>query len=388
MKIVTIVGARPQIIKAAALSREIQNHFNDEIKEFIIHTGQHYDDNMSEVFFRELSIPAPNVNLNIGSSSHGEQTGRMMEGIEKVLTENKPDALVIYGDTNSTLAGAVAAAKMHIPVFHIEAGLRSFNKKMPEEINRIVADHCSTLMFCPTKTAIQNLENEGFLAGLMSPYSMDKPGVFHAGDIMFDNSVFFAQIAEKQSKIIEDQNLKDIPFILATVHRNDNTDNEDRLRMIFDALCLASINTKLPVVFPLHPRTKKMMDAWNIGSNIPAGADVRIIPPASFLDMILLEKNCRLVLTDSGGVQKEAYFFSRPSIILRPETEWVEIVDLRAAKLADHSAPEIAAQAEAMINYPPTEFPPVFGDGHAAEFICEKMLEFYQSLLRKNAIKK
>jgi len=387
MRIVTIVGARPQIIKAAALSREIQKNFSSEIEEIIVHTGQHYDDNMSEVFFRELSIPAPNVNLNVGSSSHGEQTGRMMEGIEKVLIEYQPDALVIYGDTNSTLAGAVAAAKLHIPVFHIEAGLRSFNKKMPEEINRIVADHCSTLMFCPTKTAIRNLENEGFPAGLMSPYSMDKPGVFHGGDIMFDNSVFFAGIAEKQSKIIEEQKLKDVPFILSTVHRNDNTDHEERLRMIFDALCLASINTGLPVVFPVHPRTKKMMDAWNIGSNIPAGADVRIIPPASFLDMILLEKNCRLVLTDSGGVQKEAYFFSRPSIILRPETEWVEIVELRAAKLADHSAPEIAAQAEAMISYPPTGFPPVFGDGHAAEFICEKMLEFHKSILRKNTKK-
>ena len=334
---------------------------------------------MSEVFFRELNIPAPNVNLNVGSSSHGEQTGRMMEGIEKVLVEYKPDALVIYGDTNSTLAGAVAAAKLHIPVFHIEAGLRSFNKKMPEEINRIVADHCSTLMFCPTKTAIKNLENEGFLSGLMSPYSMDKPGVFHGGDIMFDNSVFFAGIAEKQSKIIDELNLKNLPFILATVHRNDNTDNEERLRMIFDALCLTSINTKLPVIFPAHPRTKKMMTAWNIGCNIPASADLRIIPPASFLDMILLEKNCCLVLTDSGGVQKEAYFFSRPSIILRPETEWVEIVELRAAKLADNTAPEIAAQAEAMINYPPTDFPPVFGDAHAANFICSKMLEFYKS---------
>ena len=239
MRIVTIVGARPQIIKAAALSREIQNHFGSEIEEIIVQTGQHYDDNMSDVFFRELNIPAPNVNLNVGSSSHGEQTGRMMEGIEKVLIEYKPEALVIYGDTNSTLAGAVAAAKLHIPVFHIEAGLRSFNKKMPEETNRIVADHCSTLMFCPTKTAIINLENEGFPAGLMSPYSMDKPGVFHGGDIMFDNSVFFAGIAEKQSKIIEEQKLKDVPFILATVHRNDNTDHEDRLRMIFDALCLA-----------------------------------------------------------------------------------------------------------------------------------------------------
>lgn len=384
MRIVTIVGARPQIIKAAALSREIQKHFSTEIEEIIVHTGQHYDDNMSEVFFRELNIPTPNVNLNVGSSSHGEQTGRMMVGIEKVLLEYKPDALVVYGDTNSTLAGAVTAAKLHIPVFHIEAGLRSFNKKMPEEINRIVADHCSTLMFCPTKTAIRNLETEGFSAGLMSPYSLDKPGIFHGGDIMFDNSVHFADIAEKQSKIIEEQKLKDVPFILATVHRNDNTDNEDRLRMIFDALCLASANTGLPVIFPVHPRTKKMMDASNIGGKIADGADVRIIPPASFLDMILLEKNCHLVLTDSGGVQKEAYFFSRPSIILRPETEWVEIVELRAARLADHSAIEIAAQAEAMINYPPTEFPPVFGDGHAAEFICDKMLDFYKVTFKKH----
>jgi len=377
MRIVTIVGARPQIIKAAALSREINLHFKDSIEEIIVHTGQHYDENMSEVFFRELSIPAPNVNLNVGSSSHGEQTGRMMEGIEKVLTEYRPDALVVYGDTNSTLAGAVAAAKMHIPVFHIEAGLRSFNKKMPEEINRIVADHCSTLMFCPTKTAIKNLADEGFAAGLMSPYSMDKPGVFHGGDIMFDNSVHFAAIAEKQSTIIEELKLKDVPFILATIHRNDNTDHEERLEMIFNALCLASKNTGLPVIFPVHPRTRKMMDSWNIGQHIPAGADVRILPPASFLDMILLEKNCRLVLTDSGGVQKEAYFFSRPSIILRPETEWVEIVELRAARLCAHTSAEIAEQAEALINYPPTEYPPIFGDGHAAAFMCEKMLDFF-----------
>ncbi|MPM04742.1 UDP-2,3-diacetamido-2,3-dideoxy-D-glucuronate 2-epimerase [bioreactor metagenome] len=381
MKIVTIVGARPQIIKAAALSREISLHFSNEIEEIIVHTGQHYDDNMSEVFFRELSIPAPHFNLNVGSSNHGEQTARMLEGIEKILLEQKPDALVIYGDTNSTLAGAVAASKLHIPVFHIEAGLRSFNKKMPEEINRIVADHCSTLMFCPTKTAIKNLENEGFPAGLMSPYSIDKPGVFHGGDIMFDNSVYFASVAEKQSTIIEDQELSGVAFILATVHRNDNTDNRERLETIFNALCISSLRTNLPVVFPVHPRTKKMMKEWGIGTSIPDGADVRLIPPASFLDMILLEKNCRLVLTDSGGVQKEAFFFSRPSIILRPETEWVEIIELRAAKLADRTAEEIASQAEAMINYPPTEYPPIFGDGTAAAFICEKMLEFYKSTL-------
>jgi UDP-GlcNAc3NAcA epimerase len=383
MRIVTIVGARPQIIKAAALSREIKTNFGNEIEEIIVHTGQHYDDNMSEVFFRELNIPAPNVNLNVGSSNHGEQTARMMDGIEKVLINHKPDALVIYGDTNSTLAGAVAASKLHIPVFHIEAGLRSFNKKMPEEINRIIADHCSTLMFCPTKTAIKNLENEGFSSGLLGPFSIDKPGIFHSGDIMFDNSVFFAEIAEKQSKIIEDLNLKDTPFILATVHRNDNTDNENRLRMIFDALCLSSVNTKLPVIFPVHPRTKKMMDTWSIGKNIMPGADLRLVPPASFLDMIMLEKNCSLVLTDSGGVQKEAFFFSRPSIILRPETEWVEIVELRAANLADDTAEKIAAQAEAMINYPPDNYMPIFGDGHSANYICRKMLDFYNSLNSK-----
>jgi len=207
--------------------------------------------------------------------------------------------------------------------------------------------------------------------------------VFHGGDIMFDNSVHFAAIAEKQSTLITDLKLKDVPFILATIHRNDNTDLKERLEMIFEALCMASKNTGLPVVFPVHPRTRKMMDSWNIGLHIPAGADVRILPPASFLDMIMLEKNCRLVLTDSGGVQKEAYFFSRPSIILRPETEWVEIIELRAAKLCGHTAVEIAEQAEALINYPPTEYPPVFGDGHAAAFMCEKMIEFQTATQKK-----
>jgi len=383
MKIITIIGTRPQIIKAAALSREIAANFSNKIQEIIIHTGQHYDENMSEVFFKELNIPKPNINLNVGSMSHGAQTAAMLEGIEKVILAQKPDALLVYGDTNSTLAGALTAAKQHVPLVHIEAGLRSFNKKMPEEINRIVADHCATLLFCPTKTAVKNLENEGMFYGLMPPYSMDKPGIYHCGDIMFDNSLYFAKIAEEKSKVLENNQLNDKNFILATVHRNDNTDDENRLRMIFDALCEASVKTGMEVVFPVHPRTSKKMKEWKIGEKIPDGANVKIIPPVSFLDMILLEKNCKIILTDSGGVQKEAFFFSKPSIILRPETEWVEILEMRAAKLADNTVDGIAEQVEAFINYPPTEFPPIFGDGFAAKFICEKMLEFYEKTVLK-----
>ncbi len=376
MKIVTIVGARPQIIKAAALSREIKNHFSSQIEEIIVHTGQHYDENMSEVFFRELQIPAPAVNLGVGSSDHGEQTAQMMSGIEKVLKQHLPDAIVVYGDTNSTLAGAVAAAKIHIPVIHIEAGLRSFNKRMPEEINRIVADHCSTLLFCPTKTAVKNLEAEGFSSGLMGPFSLDKPGVFHCGDIMFDNSNYFSAMAEQQSKILQLHQLVGNPFVLATIHRNDNTDKRERLETILEAIYRVSKKMEITVVLPLHPRTQKMMTEWNLEATLPEGADVRIVPPVSFLDMIMLEKNCSLVLTDSGGVQKEAFFFGKPSLILRPETEWVEILEMRAARLGGNSVEDIAGQAEALLNYPPTEFPPIFGDGHAAEFICETILKY------------
>ncbi|PKP02648.1 MAG: UDP-N-acetylglucosamine 2-epimerase (non-hydrolyzing) [Bacteroidetes bacterium HGW-Bacteroidetes-6] len=376
MKIVTIVGARPQIIKAAALSREIKNHFSNEIEEFIVHTGQHYDDNMSEVFFRELQIPKPAVNLGVGSSNHGEQTALMINGIEQVLLEHKPDGIVVYGDTNSTLAGAVAAAKIHIPVFHIEAGLRSFNKRMPEEINRIVADHCSTLLFCPTRTAVKNLETEGFSSGLMGPFSLDKPGVFHCGDIMFDNSNYFSGLAEQQSQILQQQQLAGKAFVLATIHRNDNTDNRERLEIILEAIYRVSKKMEIAVILPLHPRTQKMMTEWNLASDLPEGVDVRIIPPVSFLDMIMLEKNCSLVLTDSGGVQKEAFFFGKPSLILRPETEWVEILEMRAARLGGNTIDDIAGQAEALLNYPPTEFPPIFGDGHAAQFICETILKY------------
>ncbi len=374
MKIITIVGARPQIIKAAALSREINLRFPGKITELIVHTGQHYDDNMSEVFFREMMIPKPAVNLGVGSSAHGEQTARMLSGIEAILLEERPKGVVVYGDTNSTIAAAIAAVKIHIPVFHVEAGLRSFNKNMPEEINRIVTDHCSTLMFCPTRTAVKNLENEGFLSGLSGPYHAGKPGVFHCGDIMFDNSMYFSTLAAQQSSIIQKLNVVGQPYILATIHRNDNTDHRDRLHTILEAIYTISVKNRIPVFLPLHPRTVKMINEWNLLPLMPQGAVVHILQPVSFFDMIQLEQNCSLIITDSGGVQKEAYFFRKPSLILRPETEWVEILEVKAARLGGNSVEDITGQAETLLNNPPIDFPPVFGDGHAASFICETML--------------
>ena len=375
MKIVTVIGARPQIIKAAALSRAIKTHYANEIQEVIVHTGQHYDDNMSQVFFDELGIPRPDYNLHVGSATHGVQTARMTEGIEDILLKEQPDFLVLYGDTNSTLAGAVAAAKIHVPIVHIEAGLRSFNKSMPEEINRIVCDHCSTLLFSPTLAGFENLKREGFPMGNEGPYTIDNPKVFHCGDIMYDNSLHFANIAEKKTDIIQRLGIADKPFILATIHRDNNTDQPERLNAIFDALLQLSKEAK--VVLPLHPRTAKLLKA-NLAKEkqeqLFNSPNITILPPVSFLEMIALERNAQLVITDSGGVQKEAYFFKKPCIILRPETEWVEIVQTGNAVLADADEIRIIEAWKHFRNNPPTAFPEIFGDGHAAEFMLEQIL--------------
>src|SRR4051812_3155668 len=247
LKIVTIIGARPQIIKAAALSRAIKNKFADKIQEIIIHTGQHYDNNMSQVFFDELGVPKPYFNLNIRLVSHGEQTGAMVSGIEKVIQTEKPNCIVVYGDTNSTLSGAIAASKINIPVIHIEAGLRSFNKSMPEEVNRILCDHVSTLLFCPTKTAFDNLLKEGFKERNTSPYDINNPKVYHCGDIMYDNSIYFSEIAEKKSTILKDNELTSGEFILATIHRNNNTDDPSRLNSIFSAIKKVAETKKIKI---------------------------------------------------------------------------------------------------------------------------------------------
>ena len=382
MKLVTIIGARPQIIKAAALSRAIRNHYADKIQEIIVHTGQHYDDNMSQVFFDELQIPRPDYNLHVGSASHGVQTARMTEGIEALLIKEQPDFIVLYGDTNSTLAGAVAAAKIHVPIVHIEAGLRSFNKAMPEEINRIVCDHCSTLLFTPTKAGLENLKREGFpiddsgvsTSSTTAP-TIDNPKVYHCGDIMYDNSLHFANIAEEKTDIIQRLELAGKPFILATIHRDSNTDQPERLSAIFSALI--RLSEECQVVLPLHPRTSKLLNTnlrEELREQIFNNPNIRLIPPVSFLEIIALERHAQLVMTDSGGVQKEAYFFKKPGIILRPETEWVEIVETGNAILADADENRIMQAWKHFKDNPPTKFPEIFGDGHAAEFMLKQML--------------
>ena len=383
MKLVTIIGARPQIIKAAALSRAIRNHYSDQIQEVIVHTGQHYDDNMSQVFFDELQIPRPDYNLHVGSASHGVQTARMTEGIEALLLKEQPDYIILYGDTNSTLAGAVAAAKIHVPIVHIEAGLRSFNKAMPEEINRIVCDHCSTLLFTPTKAGLENLKREGFPideSGVSTGSTtviptIDNPKVYHCGDIMYDNSLHFANIAEEKTDIIPRMELVGKPFILATIHRDTNTDYPERLSAIFRSII--KLSEECQVVLPLHPRTAKLIKTnlnEDLQNQIFGCPNIKLIPPVSFLEMIALERHAQLVMTDSGGVQKEAYFFKKPSIILRPETEWVEIVETGNAILADADEERIIQAWKHFKDNPPTVFPEIFGDGHAAEFMLEQML--------------
>ena len=377
IKIVTIIGARPQIIKAAALSRAIKNNFSSQITEIIVHTGQHYDDNMSQVFFDELEIPLPNYNLNVGSGNHGKQTATMISAIEDVLLIEKPNAIVLYGDTNSTLAGAMAASKIHIPVIHIEAGLRSFNKSMPEEINRIMCDHVSTLLFSPTKTGFNNLIQEGFLSQTKAPYSIDNPKIYHCGDVMYDNSLFFSKISDVKTSIINDLKLKNNGFILATIHRNNNTDEPIRLNALFKSLNDISINHQLQIVLPLHPRTSNLLDrnlSKDLAEAIRLNSNFKIISPVSFLEMLALEKNCCLVMTDSGGVQKEAFYFEKPCVILRPETEWIELLENGAALIADADENKIKFSFEQLIAKKDLSFPKLYGDGNAAEFICSEII--------------
>lgn len=376
MKIVTVIGARPQIIKAAALSRAIKEHFKKEVNEVIVHTGQHYDDNMSQVFFDELGIPQPDYNLGVGSASHGVQTAKMIEGIEEILLKEKPDYLVLYGDTNSTLAGAIAASKIHVPIVHIEAGLRSFNKSMPEEINRICCDHCSTLLFSPTATGFKNLIKEGFNPDNKRRFTIDNPGIYHCGDVMYDNSKYFANIADTKSQILDKEGLRGTGYMLCTIHRDNNTDQPERLNAIFKALL--KISECKMVVLPLHPRTSKLLNTNlenDLYDKITNNKNIKILPPASFLDMIVLERHAQMVVTDSGGVQKEAFFFQKPCLILRSETEWKEIVECGAAVITDAYENKIIDSFNNFVENPPHKFPEIFGDGKAAEFICKEMLE-------------
>ena len=377
MKILTIIGARPQIIKAAAISRAVKNIFPSQIEEKILHTGQHYDANMSQVFFDELGIPLPDFNLGVGSGSHGSQTARMISGIEEVLLKHSFDGIILYGDTNSTLAGAVAASKIHVPVFHIEAGLRSFNMAMPEEINRIVCDQLSSICFAPTQTAVDNLRHEGFNDSPATFRNGKHRRVCNCGDVMYDNSMYFATLASQRSTIMQDLNLQPDAYILATIHRDNNTDNPQRLQAILKALTDIAKQDNIRIVLPLHPRTRKILE--NTPSLLPSlttdNSPVSIIPPAGFFDISVLEQNAKLVMTDSGGVQKEAFFFEKPCVILRPETEWVEIVNHGAGIIADADYNRIVSAYRQLIDHP-VHFPHLFGDAHAAEKILQTILDY------------
>ncbi|MEJ5239535.1 MAG: UDP-N-acetylglucosamine 2-epimerase (non-hydrolyzing) [Limisphaera sp.] len=343
LKIVSIVGARPQFIKAWPVSRALRQAGHTEI---LVHTGQHYDDAMSRVFFEELGLPQPDVHLGIGSGSHGQQTGRMLAALEPVLLEHRPDWVLVYGDTNSTLAGALAAAKLHLPLAHVEAGLRSFNKRMPEEINRVLTDHCSDLLFCPTQTAVENLAREGITRG-----------VHLVGDVMQEALLEAREIARTRSRILERLGLEPRSYLLVTVHRAENTDDPARLRGIWEAL--TDLARARPVVFPVHPRTRKALaglglsvDTLEETAPVPTdgalrvlrplpGLDLRLLPPLGYLDMLRLEESAQVILTDSGGVQKEAWWLGVPCVTLRDETEWVETVTSGANLLAGTDAHRI-----------------------------------------------
>lgn len=359
MKILTIVGARPQFIKAAAVSRAIREHYADQIEEVLVHTGQHYDVNMSDIFFDELDIPRPKYNLEISGGSHGAMTGRMLEAVERIFIEEKPHWVLVYGDTNSTLAGALAAAKLHIPVAHVEAGLRSFNMHMPEEINRILTDRISNMLFCPTQTAVDNLKNEG----------CDK-GVVNIGDVMYDVALFYRDKARQQSQILKHLNLSKGQFALATCHRAENTDDVDRLSGILEAL--SAIAEQISIVLPLHPRTNKLINKFGLTQHL---ANLIVVEPLPFLDMVALEQAAKLILTDSGGVQKEAFFYRVPCITMRDQTEWVETVELGWNVLVGASKQAICQAAQTILTTSPmpVENKP-YGDGNTSYQILNRLI--------------
>jgi UDP-GlcNAc3NAcA epimerase len=351
-KIMTIVGARPQLIKAAAVSRALGK---SGIKETIVHTGQHFDKNMSAIFFDEMGIPAPDYNLEINSLNHGAMTGRMMEKIEDLLLLKKPDLVIVYGDTNSTLAGALAAKKLCIKLAHVEAGLRSFNMKMPEEINRILTDRISDQLFCPTDAAVSNLIAEGF-----KNYNSK---IYKVGDVMYDAALYYSKFSKDRSSVISENGLEDRKFVLCTVHRGENTDNLENLKSIISAL--NKINTQTRVVLPLHPRTRKVIKKNNLKLTF------RPLEPVGYFDIIELLKHCRLVITDSGGMQKEAYFFGKYCITLREETEWVELVSNKVNLLAGTSEEKILNSFKQLSDRNPINVTRLYGDGKASEKIVK-----------------
>ncbi len=351
MKIVTVIGARPQFVKAATVSRAL---LKNGIEEVIVHTGQHHDQNMSQVFFDEMEIPTPHYNLEIQGLNHGAMTGRMLEKIEEVLVKEKPDYVLVYGDTNSTLAGALAAVKLHIPVAHVEAGLRSFEMKMPEEVNRILTDRISKVLFCPTQTSIDNLNKEG--------YKNIDCEIVLSGDVMYDAVLFYKQRIKTHSTILQKEKLEGTSFVLVTIHRAENTNDPTRLKEICEAL--NEIQKETQVVLPLHPRTKAYLQSQNLKLT------AKIIDPVGYFDMLALLENCSLVMTDSGGLQKEAYFFNKYCITLRDQTEWVELVEAKANSIVGADKSKILTAYHTYKKLKLAAPKPLYGEGNAAELIA------------------
>ncbi len=357
MKVVTIVGARPQFVKAGMLSRKLRQH----MQEIIIHTGQHYDDNMSAVFFQQLSLPQPDYELKVGSDTHGRQTGRMLAEIEPILMEVMPDYVLVFGDTNSTLAGSLAASKLHIPIAHVEAGLRSYNRAMPEEINRVLTDHLSDILFCPTAAAMENLQREGIDRHL-----------YVTGDVMCDAVLAYKQVALQQSQVLERTGLTPNNYYLATIHRAENTDNPAHMQAILEALA----QLDQPVILPLHPRTRKRIEQHGLHSMLNQ-KKLHVLEPLRYLDMLACISQASLVLTDSGGVQKEAYMLHTPCVTLREQTEWIETVVNGGNVLAGADRQRIWDAVQQLQR--PVMFSNVYGDGHSADSITSILISVLQA---------
>ncbi|MGP8329817.1 MAG: non-hydrolyzing UDP-N-acetylglucosamine 2-epimerase [Methanosarcinaceae archaeon] len=352
MKMLTVIGARPQFIKAALVSKALREAGHEE---FLVHTGQHYDPKMSQIFFDEMGIPAPNINLEVGSGNHGWQTAQMLMGIENLLLEEKPDWILLYGDTNSTLAGSLAAVKLHIPIAHVEAGLRSFNRQMPEEHNRVLTDHASDLLFCPTQRAVENLAQENITRG-----------VHNVGDVMYDAVLAFSEISEERSTLLASLDISHKDYFLATVHRPSNTDKPENLMAIFEAFRKLDEN----IIFPVHPRTRGKIA--NLVDDLKSFAPkLKLIEPVGYLDMLSLEKNARAILTDSGGIQKEAYWLKIPCVTLREETEWVETVDSGWNILVGANREKILSAINDWVM--PRKRPNLYGDGRASQAIVYQL---------------
>lgn len=372
IKLLTVIGARPQLIKAAAISREIERSFKDTMSEVIVHTGQHYDENMSGVFFEELNIPREKYNLQVGSGSHAFQTAQMMLKLDTILQEEQPDYLLLYGDTNSTIAAALTAIKLFIPIIHVEAGVRGYNKAFPEEVNRLLTDHISTLLFTPTQSGYDCLMQEGFRAPTEEQRNSNRPGVYLCGDIMFDNTLFFQKALDQQA-ILDKYNLQP-GFVLLTMHRPSNVDDQETLSRLLETVVDLQKTHNVSFAFPVHPRTvasirnlpnRALVDAFMDNPNI------HILPPVSFLEMIALESASCLVMTDSGGVQKEAYFLQRPCLIMLFETPWVELIDSGCAHLVGNDSKKIRESFAHFMQQTNLKYPPIYGDGNAANFILK-----------------